>query len=330
VWNNPSPGKGRVDGRIVLVNALKRCVLLAKVAHVIVGARDGVRLASIGQLSRRHGHSRPPQLAASMSCRVVDGPLQAVQPVAVVKLVRRFRGGIVKQIGVGVFGRPEHGRVLAPPGAQLHLVVAVERSRIKQDGLASPFADAHIPFPQVSMDEAGLDRPASFPEVVEQARNHLPRHLLYGPLVLCPRTIPPDVQVADCEKHVAVEDGPAVLPVHNVGPVAVAGRHMESEPGVGRLACLVQLCQSAGELGRVGGGRDVHVDILGHVKVSARALGFKLAEADRCGDKVGHDAVNDPGGLELAPEHDAARLSKGNLHEMRKPDKDSGPRLHTP
>lgn len=150
------------------------------------------------------------------------------------------------------------------------------------------------------MDERRLDRPASLEQAVKQPRYNPACHLLDRPLIRGPRPVALHVPLAHAQEQLPVEHSPALLPVDHVRPVAVAGRHVEAELAVGRLALPVQLRQPAAELGRIRTAGHVHVDVLGDVEVRGRARRPELAESDGRRDEVGHDAVDDLGRFTFA------------------------------
>jgi len=135
--NNPSPRVRRVNRRIVLVNPRNGSVLLAQIAHIII---------------RRLAKSRP-----GVSCRVVDRSLETVQSIPIIKLISRLRSPVAVQILSPVNRGPKHIAELTPPMAKLHLIVSEVRPCVEEHGVLSPLADAHVPFPQVAMDDARLD-----------------------------------------------------------------------------------------------------------------------------------------------------------------------------
>ena len=227
-----------------------------------------------------------------MSSRVVDGPFEAVQAVPVVKLLCRLCSRVVAQVLLDVFLAAEHRRVLAPPGPQLHLVVAVKGSGIEKDTLVCLSRDAHVAFPEIPVDDARLDWSAAIGEIAEETRDNLGGNLVNCAFIVWPRAVPVDISLTYAEEHGAIEDGPVVFPIYEVRSVTVACGDMKAKLAVGGPACLVKGCESAGELLGVGGCSDIHVDICRKVEVRGWPLTPESPESNRRRDEVWYGVVD--------------------------------------
>lgn len=179
--------------------------------------------------------------------------------------------------------------------------------------MARFLVDGHVAFPQVSVDEAGLDLPTFSLEGSEQKGDHLAGHLFGGAFQLGPRAVGLYVELADVEEQLPEEDGPVLLPFDRVSRLAIARRNVKAKLARGRLADLVHLCQPAGELRRVRGGGHVHVDKLGEIEIQGRLLHLVSPESKRLGDEIRHEPVYLFGRLEFPVQHDALVVAIRNL-----------------
>ena len=150
--------------------------------------------------------------------RVVDGPLSAVQPVTVIKLVGRLRSRIVSEIMTDIHLVSKHGAELASPVSQLHLIASEIEARIEEQSVSSLLVDAHIPFPQVAVDDARLDRLAfRCTQVVEESGNDYAADLGGCALEFRPGSIGLQIQFANAKEELAVKRGPGRIPIYSVG-----------------------------------------------------------------------------------------------------------------
>ena len=133
---------------------------------------------------------------------------------------------------------------------------------IEQEGISGLPVYAHVPLPEVSVNDTGLDLPTFSLQRSERTRDNLVGHLFGGSLQLRPWAISLQVKLADAEEQLPVEDGPALFPFDRVRHLAIARSNVKAEFASRRLACLVHLCKPASELRWLGRGGHIHVDKL--------------------------------------------------------------------
>ncbi len=151
--------------------------------------------------------------------------------------------------------------------SQFHFVVRKIRTGIKEEAAPSFHVDAHVALPEIAMDNAWLELPAVGLQGLKEPWDDFPGYLVDSPFILWPRSVSLDIKFANAEEQVSIEDGPTLLPVNHMGPVAIAGLDGEPKHSSRRFAQLVQISEPARELGRVGCRGHIHDDELGEIEV---------------------------------------------------------------
>lgn len=160
---------------------------------------------------------------------IVDGALQAVEPVSIVKFIHWLRCWIVPEVVTGIRLGSEYRAELAAPVTQFHLVVSEIRTDIEEDTVTSFHVDPHVAFPQVAVDDAWFQNLAIFLEWPKKFWDDDIGHLLRCPLHLWPRAVGFRILLADAEQEAPVEDSPVFLPVYGVSNLTITRLDSKAE-----------------------------------------------------------------------------------------------------